>query len=130
MDTSKIIAILNKADPLHNSNYQERQVALSMAHKAMDRQGLSYASLGYSQVDAERIENQFSVTSGHAGNAGSSRTGYHWWNPFSWGRFESEAPPESKQKPYNDNGREYNPASGDWEYTAEANGNADPFECN
>jgi len=35
-----------------------------------------------------------------------------------------------KSKPFNDNGREYNPASGNWEYTAEANGNADPCQCN
>jgi hypothetical protein len=31
---------------------------------------------------------------------------------------------------YNDNGREYNPASDNWEYTAEANGNANPCQCN
>ena len=33
-------------------------------------------------------------------------------------------------KPYNDNGREYNSASGNWEYTAAANGNANPFQSN
>jgi hypothetical protein len=33
-----------------------------------------------------------------------------------------------RNKNYNDNGREYNPASGNWEYTAEANGNADPCD--
>jgi hypothetical protein len=35
-----------------------------------------------------------------------------------------------KNNNYNDNGREYNPASGNWEYTAEANGDADPCQCN
>jgi len=33
-------------------------------------------------------------------------------------------------RPYNDNGREYNSATGNWEYTAAANGGANPFECN
>jgi hypothetical protein len=32
-----------------------------------------------------------------------------------------------QHKPYNDNGREYNSASGYWEYTAAANGNVNPF---
>ena len=101
MNINTIKAILNKADPLNNPNYQERQVALNMAHKAMGRD-ISYASLGYSLADAERIENQFAVTSGHTGNAGSSHTGYQWWNPFSWG--ESQAEP--KYKPHNDYERE------------------------
>jgi hypothetical protein len=35
-----------------------------------------------------------------------------------------------RHKLYNDNGREYNPTSGNWEYTAEANGNANPYQCN
>lgn len=35
-----------------------------------------------------------------------------------------------KRKPYNDNGREYNSASGNWEYTVSANGDAYPFQCN
>jgi hypothetical protein len=35
-----------------------------------------------------------------------------------------------KNKAYNDNGREYNPATGNWEYTSEANGDADPYQCN
>jgi hypothetical protein len=35
-----------------------------------------------------------------------------------------------KREPYNDNGREYNSASGNWEYTASANGEANPFQCN
>ena len=30
---------------------------------------------------------------------------------------------------YNDNGREYNSTSGDWEYTADRSGNGDPFAC-
>jgi hypothetical protein len=68
MNTEKLTAILNKADPALNSNYQERQVALNMAHKMMGQMGISYAFLGYSQADVERIENQFSVTSGYAGN--------------------------------------------------------------
>jgi hypothetical protein len=33
-------------------------------------------------------------------------------------------------KPYNDNGREYNPSSGNWEHTAEANGNANQYQYN
>jgi hypothetical protein len=37
---------------------------------------------------------------------------------------------KNKNKNYNDNGREYNPATGNWEYTAEANGNANPYQCN
>jgi hypothetical protein len=35
-----------------------------------------------------------------------------------------------KREPYNDNGREYNSASGNWEYTASASGEANPFQCN
>ena len=35
-----------------------------------------------------------------------------------------------KRKPFNDNGREFDPASGNWEYTTEANGNASPTQCN
>jgi hypothetical protein len=91
MEIKTVIAALNKADPERNSNYQDRQVALNMAHKAMDSQGLSYASLGFSQEDAERIENQFSVATGHE-REGSSRTGYkhQWWNPFSWGGQSSQ----------------------------------------
>jgi hypothetical protein len=137
MNTEKLTAILNKADPAHNSNYQERQVALNIAHKMMDQMGISYAFLGYSQADAERIENQFSVTSGHAGNAsGYSRTGYRWWNPFTWGEAQEESTEQTKQakpkkKRYNDgNGREWDPSTGNWEYTADKNGNANPNQCN
>jgi hypothetical protein len=61
MNIDKLIAVLNMADPLQNSNWQERRVALDMAHKFMDSYGHSYASLGFSYSDAERIENQFSV---------------------------------------------------------------------
>jgi hypothetical protein len=32
--------------------------------------------------------------------------------------------------PYNDNGREYDPVSDSWKYTASANGNANPYQCN
>jgi hypothetical protein len=92
MDTKTLVAALNKADPERNSSYQDRQVALKFAHRAMDESGLSYASLGFSQEDAERIENQFSVATGHE-REGSSRTGYkhQWWNPFSWGGQGSQA---------------------------------------
>lgn len=62
-DYDRIQAILRKADPDSNSSWQERKVALEMAHKQMDKTGISYASLGISQSVAERIENQFSVTS-------------------------------------------------------------------
>jgi hypothetical protein len=37
---------------------------------------------------------------------------------------------KSKRKTHNDNGREYNSATGNWEYTAEANRNANPCQCN
>lgn len=138
MNRDTIIAALNKADPERNSNYQDRHVALEFAHRAMDAQGLSYSSLGYSQEDAERIENQFSATIGHAGNgSGHSRTGYQWWNPFTWGEeTQEENNTETKQnvrreKRYNDgNGCEYNPKAGDWEYADDADGNANPNQCN
>lgn len=58
---SKLEAILKMADPQTNSSYRERQAALNKAHKLMDDTGMSYASVGMSQADAERIESQFSV---------------------------------------------------------------------
>ena len=62
VNINTILAILAKADPLHNSNSNERLVALGKANEAMDRMGLSMLSLGYSQADAERIQNQSSVS--------------------------------------------------------------------
>jgi len=53
---------LNKADPNKNSSVHERQNALRMAEREMDKNGWSFASLGYSQEDAERIATQFSVS--------------------------------------------------------------------
>ena len=35
----------------------------------------------------------------------------------------------NKRKPFNDNGREYDPETGSWIYTEAANGKADPFQC-
>lgn len=64
MDSETIKAILNKADPNKNSSVHERQNALRMAEREMDKSGLSFASLGFSQEDAERIANQFSVAVG------------------------------------------------------------------
>lgn len=61
-DSDKLAAILKMADPSSNSSYQERKVALSKAHEIMNKTGMSYASVGMSQKDAERIETQFSVT--------------------------------------------------------------------
>lgn len=58
----KLKSILKMADPQANSSYQERKVALDKAHKIMDDTGMSYASVGMSQSDAERIETQFSVS--------------------------------------------------------------------
>lgn len=34
-----------------------------------------------------------------------------------------------KKEPFNDNGREYNSASDNWEYITSANGDANPFQC-
>ncbi len=64
MDTGTIKAMLEKADPSRNTSVHERQNALRMAEREMDKAGLSYASLGFSHEDAERIANQFSVISG------------------------------------------------------------------
>lgn len=61
MDADKVKAMLNKADPNNNPSVHERQNALRMAEREMDKSGLSFASLGFSQEDAERIANQFSV---------------------------------------------------------------------
>lgn len=61
MDADKVKAMLNKADPNNNPSVHERQNALRMAEREMDKSGLSFASLGFSQEDAERISNQFSV---------------------------------------------------------------------
>lgn len=60
-DSYKLKSILKMADPRSNSSYHERKVALDKAHKIMDDTGMSYASVGMSQADAERIETQFSV---------------------------------------------------------------------
>lgn len=60
-DQKKLESILKMADPQTNSSHQERKVALNKAHEIMDRTGMSYASVGMSQADAERIETQFSV---------------------------------------------------------------------
>ena len=60
-DQKKLQSILKMADPQANSSHQERKVALNKAHEIMDRTGMSYASVGMSQADAERIETQFSV---------------------------------------------------------------------
>ena len=49
------------------------------------------------------------------------------WNFFNFRKGE-DAPP--KRKPFNDNGREYNESSGNWEYTSDRNGNGNPFEVN
>ena len=61
-NSDKLAAILKMADPQSNSSYQERKVALNKAHKLMDDTGMSYASVGMSQADAERIETQFCVS--------------------------------------------------------------------
>jgi hypothetical protein len=106
MDIAKLVSIINMADPARNSNYQERRTALDMAHKAMDSQNLSYASCGFSQEDAERIEQQFSVATGHERD-GSSRTGYkhQWWNPFRGGSTSQQA--SSQQSSSSRRGEEY-----------------------
>lgn len=57
----KLSSILRMADPERNPSYRERKVALEKAHQIMDQTGMSYASVGMSQADAERIETQFSV---------------------------------------------------------------------
>lgn len=66
MENKKIIAMLRSADPNKNSSTHERKTALQMAQKEMDKQGLSFASLGFSMEDAERISNQFAVISPQA----------------------------------------------------------------
>lgn len=63
-DSDKLAAILKMADPQSNSSYQERKVALNKAHEIMDKTGMSYASVGMSQAEAERIETQFSFAIG------------------------------------------------------------------
>jgi len=55
-------AMLRKADPQSNSSMHERKSALQMAEREMDKNGWSFASLGFSMDEAERIANQFSVT--------------------------------------------------------------------
>jgi hypothetical protein len=115
MRIDTVIASLHMADPDHNSNYHERYVALEMAHKAMDEQGLSYASLGFSQEEAERIEQQFSASTGHE-QEGSHRTGYkgQWWNPFSWGERQEQASHQAKQQEE----YEHKQSSGSGEYSS------------
>jgi hypothetical protein len=54
----KAIATLNMADPAFNENQNERAVALAAAHKMMDKGKFSFASLGFTERDAERIEGQ------------------------------------------------------------------------
>jgi hypothetical protein len=129
MNINTIRAILGKADPLYNQNYQERLVALDMARKAMIKMGFSYATLGYSQSDAERIENQFSVSTLFT-NEGDSRKEYKWWNPFSWGNGE-ESSEKEKYQPFRGWSSRYhsvkanankssNQESGKWEYYFES----------
>jgi len=61
MDIETIKSMLRKADPKSNPSAYERRTALTMAQREMDKNGWSYASLGFSQEDAERIANQFAV---------------------------------------------------------------------
>lgn len=59
--------------------------------------------------------------------------GGNFWNffyPHGANMGDNEWESYHKRKPYNDNGREYNSVSGNWEYTASANGVANPFQCN
>jgi len=62
MDPETVKAMLRKADPEKNSSMHERRSALQMAQREMDKHNWSFASLGFSMDDAERIANQFSVT--------------------------------------------------------------------
>ena len=61
MNIKTLIDILHLADPANNAPLGERMNALKQAHKIMDRERISYASIGFSPEDAARIENQFSV---------------------------------------------------------------------
>lgn len=64
MNIDTIKSMLRIADPANNAPAHERRSALTMAQREMDKQGWSYASLGFSQEDAERIANQFAVAFG------------------------------------------------------------------
>lgn len=75
MDIETVKSILQKADPNRNSSVHERQNALRMAEREMDKNGWSFASLGFSHEDAERIANQFSVTTGKNQNKEHSSFG-------------------------------------------------------
>lgn len=116
------------ADPLYNPNYQERLVALDMARKVMSKMGFSYATLGYSQSEAERIENQLSVSTLFT-NEGDSRKEYR-WNPSNWGNGE-ESSEKEKSHPFSRWSLQYhdvkanankssNWESGKWEYHFES----------
>lgn len=63
MDTKTIKAMLRTADPKNGATPYERNNALRMAERAMDKLGITYAGLGFSMEDAQRISNQFSVES-------------------------------------------------------------------
>ena len=69
--------------------------------------------------DGEWVDGEV-VNEGHENEGDSGNAFFNFFASFFSG----------SHQPYNDNGREYNPASGNWEYTAEANGNANPYQCN
>jgi len=128
MNINTIRAILGKADPLYNPNYQERLVALDMARKVMSKMRFSYAALGYSQSDAERIENQLSVSTLFTDEGDSHKESR--WNPFNWGNGE-ESSQKEKSQPFSGWSFQYhgikanankssNQESGKWEYCFES----------
>ena len=61
MDITKVQSMLRMADPKNGGRTEERENALRMAEREMDKNGWSFASLGFSIDEAERIANQFSI---------------------------------------------------------------------
>ena len=112
MNIKTLIDILRLADPANNAPWGERMNALKQAHKIMDRERISYASIGFSPEEAARIENQFAVAEPAAA---PKRAKWHW---------EFRAHKQAEQTEWRESAAdvktEYQPpAQGDYHYTAE-----------
>ena len=112
MNIKTLIDILHLADPANNAPWGERMNALKQAHKIMDHERISYASIGFSPEEAARIENQFAVAEPVAA---PKRAKWHW--------FRSE-PKQAEQTEWRESVAETKteyqpPAQGDYHYTAE-----------
>jgi hypothetical protein len=74
-------------------------------------------------IDGVVVEEEWEGSRGGWGNVWS----FFYAHGATAGRSEWEK--RNKREQYNDNGREYNSASDNWEYVASANGDANPFQC-